>query len=65
MSDDFEKALIRMQFYCSRSEKCEYDVRQKMFQAKIDINLHDEIIDSLNKSRKNSKRFKTENVIFD
>lgn len=48
MSDDlFKKALIRMQFYCSRSEKCEYDVRQKMFQAKIDINLHDEIIDSL------------------
>lgn len=48
MSNDLlKKALTRMQSYCSRSEKCEYDVRQKMFQTKIDINLHDKIIDSL------------------
>jgi regulatory protein len=48
MSEDFFiKALVRMEAYCSRSEKCEYDVRQKLNQINIDLTTQNRIVDSL------------------
>jgi len=43
----FNKYLKQMAAYCSRSEKCEFDVRKKLEGTELDINQVDELIDYL------------------
>ena len=43
----FNKYLKQMAAYCSRSEKCEFDVRKKLEGTELDINQIDELIDYL------------------
>ena len=43
----FEQALLKAQTICSRQEKCEHDIIQKLFDWKVEKSLHSKIIKSL------------------
>ena len=47
----FNKYLKQMAAYCSRSEKCEFDVRKKLEGTELDINQVDELIDYLTENK--------------
>ena len=47
----FNKYLNQMAVFCSRSEKCEFDVRKKLESTELDNNQVDELIDSLIKDK--------------
>ena len=44
---NYDKWLKRMADYCSRSERCEFDVRTKLEKALLEIEEKDELIDYL------------------
>ena len=43
----FNKYLNQMAAYCSRSEKCEFDIRKKLKGTELEINQVDELINQL------------------
>jgi len=43
----FEQALLKAQFICSRQEKCEHDIIQKLYDWKVEKSLHHKIIKNL------------------
>jgi len=42
-----EQALLKAQTLCSRQEKCEYDIIQKLYDWKVEKSLHQRIIKTL------------------
>lgn len=46
-----EKGLIRAQEICAKQEKCKADIRQKLYDWKVDPKHHDAILKSLEKER--------------
>ena len=46
-----EKGLAKAQAICAKAEKCRTDIRQKLYDWKVNPQFHDEIIDSLVKDR--------------
>ncbi|NJO93036.1 MAG: RecX family transcriptional regulator [Chloroflexia bacterium] len=46
-----EKGLARAQAICAKAEKCKADIRQKLYDWKVNSKYHEEILDSLVKDR--------------
>lgn len=46
-----EKALAKSQAICSKQEKCKADIKQKLYDWKVNPSHHDEILESLVKDR--------------
>lgn len=51
MNDDFLQMLEKARRYCLRSEKCLYDVRQKLYKWEVPISKHEEILSILVEER--------------
>ncbi len=46
-----EKALAKAQNICAKMEKCKGDIRQKLFEWKVEKQFHDEILEQLEKDK--------------
>jgi regulatory protein len=51
MNDDFLQMLEKARRYCLRSEKCLYDVRQKLYKWEVPMLKHEEILSVLVEER--------------
>ena len=44
-------ALSKAQALCAKQEKCEFDIRKKLYDWKLDVKEHDKVINELKKDK--------------